>query len=118
MNLSAYDVIHPKIDKQKTWIDIRKHQLLSREINYRRYVTISKRYDKETKSYDYFIVLLDDYPQDRSYSRTKKDDYGRIKISLNSIWKESSLNYYDADTNISIELEEQADDGDIYRLSL
>ena len=88
MNLNAYDTIHPKVDKQKTWIDVRKHQLLSREIKYRNYVTISKRYDKENQTYDYFIILLDDYPQDRPYAKTKKDDYGRaLQISCDIMKK-------------------------------
>lgn len=118
MNLNAYDVINPKIDKKKTWVDVNKQQLLSREIKYRQYVTISKRYNKENNNYEYFIILLDDYPQDRTYNKTRKDDYGRIKINLKSIWKESSLSYYTSDSNVNIDLVDSADDGDIYKLDV
>lgn len=118
MNLNAYDTIHPKIDKQKTWIDVEKRQLLSRQINYRPYVTISKRYNKSDNTYTYYIIMLDDIPTDRNHNRPKKDNYGRIKISLKSIWNESSLQYYETDKNVDIEQIEQADDGDIYQLNI
>lgn len=118
MNLNAYDVINPKINKAKTWVDVNKHQLLSREFKYRQYVTISKRYNKENNNYEYFIILLDDYPQNRPFSKTKRDNYGRIKISLNSIWQESSLSYYNFDSNVNVDLVDSADDGDIYKLDI
>lgn len=118
MNLSAYDVISPKLNKTKTWINVEKYQLLSREISYRRYVTISKRFNKDCQDYEYFVILLDNSPIDRDYSKTKLDDYGRIKISLKSIWKETMLNYYKQDVNINLELIEHTDDGDIYKLDI
>ena len=116
MNLNAYDVITQKINKQQTWVDVKKQELLSREITYRKYVSISKRYDKENNVYDYFIILLDYYPQDRPFTKTRKDDYGRIKINLKSIWSESSLSVYDNDANVELEHIDSADDGDVYKL--
>lgn len=118
MNLNAYDDVTPIINKQTTWIDIKKYQLLSREIKYRKYVTISKRFNKEFCDYDYFIILLDDYPSDRSYAITKKDDYGRIKINLASIWNQCCLKNYTKNCNISIKHIEHTDDGDIYQLDV
>lgn len=118
MNLSAYDAISPKLNKQLTWIDVNKYQLLSREIKYRRYVTISKRYEKDKNDYDYFIILLDNTPDDRDYSKTNLDDYGRIKVNLKSIWKETSLHTFEYNVNISITHIEHTDDGDIYKLDL
>lgn len=118
MNLVAYDTIYPKINKRGTWVDIYKKLLLSREMKFRRYATISKRYNKETNTFDYFVILLDEQPQDRDYVKTNFDDYGRIKISLKSIWGESNLQYIEHNCNIEIEHVEQAEDGDIYLLSL
>ena len=118
MNLSAYDAIYPKVDKQKTWVDINRYQLLSREIKYRRYVTLCKRYNKEENDFEYFIVLLDDFPYDRDYTKVRLDDYGRIKVSLKSIWKETILNSFEHDCNITISHIEHTDDGDIYKLNL
>ena len=43
MNLITYYGINNKIDKSKSWIDIKKKQLLSREINKRKYSTLVKR---------------------------------------------------------------------------
>lgn len=118
MNLNAYDDVSPVINKKATWIDIKKYQLLSREIKYRKYVTISKRFNKETSEYEYFIILLDDCPVNRSYAHTKQDDYGRIKINIISIWNDSSLRYYKNNSNVSIEHIEHTDDGDIYKLDV
>lgn len=118
MNLSAYDEIHPKVDKKLTWINVDRYQLLSREITHRMFNTLCKRYNREENDYDYFIILLDDKPSDRNYAVTKFDDYGRIKISLKPIWKEAYLDKYKHDVNISITRVEHTDDGDIYKLNL
>ena len=56
MNLNAYDNVKLKINKQKTWIDIDKQQLLSREIKFRPYITLSKRFNVQNKSYEYFLL--------------------------------------------------------------
>lgn len=118
MNLNAYDTIIPKVDKQKTWIDANHYQLLSREINYRRYVTICKRYNKSENDFEYFVVLLDDIPPEREYSKTKFDEYGRIKINLKSIWTNTILHTFEHNCNITISHIEHTDDGDIYKLDL
>ena len=118
MNLNAYDAVAQKIDKSKTWIDVDKCQLLSREIKYRPFVTISKRFNKQTVDYDYFIITLDEPPFDRVYTRTRIDDYGRVKINLRLIWQNTSLNTLEQDTNISITNVEHTNDGDIYKLDI
>ena len=118
MNLNAYDNVIEKINKQKSWIDIKKKILLSREINVRNYVLLTKRYNKDTNTTDYFIVMLDNPPVNRTYKRAKVDDYGRFKISLASIWSETYLCYMNSDFNISISLEEHSTDGDIYKLDV
>lgn len=118
MNLNAYDDVSPVINKQATWIDINKTQLLSREIKYRKYVTISKRFNPETSEYEYYIILLDNLPANRSYTNTKKDDYGRIKINLLPIWNECSLCSYNKNINIELKHIEHSDDGDVYQLDV
>lgn len=118
MNLNAYDTITQKIDKTKTWINIENQQLFSREIPYRKYNTVSKRYNKEDNTYEYYIIMLDDYPLDRPYTKTKKDNYGRIKLYLRSIWNECFSPYFEKDTNIDITHIEHTDDGDIYKINI
>ena len=62
MNINAYDDIREKLDKTKTWVDIRKKQLFSREIKYRKYNCLLKRYDVKTNITNYYIYdLLEDY---------------------------------------------------------
>lgn len=118
MNLSAYDKVTETVDKQKTWIDTIRYQLISREIKYRPYFTILKRYDSNLKVNDYFVALLDNVIPDRICFKTKKDNYGRIKINLKSIWEESNLLYFKNESNISIEHVEEESDGDIYKLNI
>ena len=118
MNLNAYDNITEKIDKNKSWINIHKKQLFSREIKYRRFVCLLKRFNNKTNTNSYFIALLDNPPEDRNYKLTKKDDYGRIKISLASIWKETYLVHLDHDCNIICNLVESEEDGDIYSIDV
>lgn len=118
MNLNAYDNITNKINKQLTWIDVNRKELLSREIKFRPYVVLSKRYNPELKQYDYFIILLDDRPVDKTCTRTKYDNYGRIKIGLKTLWEETTLANYEKDENISLTLVDSADDGDVYKLDI
>lgn len=118
INLNAYDSITEKIDKTKTWIDINKHQLLSREIKFRKYYVLSKRFNPELDIYEYFIILLNEKPTDRISYQTKIDDYGRVKIRLYELYKESDLNYLTKDINININLIEHQDDGDVYQLDV
>lgn len=118
MNLSAYDNIKEKIDKNKTWINIKKKTLLSREIKYRPYYTLLKRYNPKSNTNSYFIALLDGIVFDKKCKHTNKDDYGRIKINLSEIWNESWLSQLESDCNIMIEVEQNENDGDVYLLDI
>ena len=118
MNLNAYDDITEKIDKTKTWIDINKHLLLSREIKFRKYYTLAKRYNPEQECYTYFIILLDNKPEHKQSYNTRIDDYGRVKIRLNDMYNECFFKYLEQDINISIKHIENEDDGDVYQLEI
>ena len=118
MNLNAYDNITETINKTKTWVDIRRKQLISREITYRPFTCILKRYNSTTNITSYFIALLDNPPKDRTYKRTILDDYGRIKINLSSIWKETYLNQLESNCNVICELIESDRDGNVYFLDV
>lgn len=116
MNLNVYDNVNEKLDKTKTWVDIKKKTLLSREIKYRKYLSILKRYDPDYKVNIYFLALLNDVPEHKNYTLTKLDSYGRVKIKLGQIWNETSLSQLDTDCNIVIKLVESDDTGEIYIL--
>lgn len=118
MNLNAYDNVIDQIDKTKSWIYIKKKQLISREIKYRRYNTILKRYNSKTKCYSYYIAMLDEPDITKVCSITKLDNYGRIKINIANIWNETSLRNIDKDCNIDVQLYESTDDGDVYILDI
>lgn len=114
MNLNAYDNITEKLDKTKTWVDIRKKNIISREIKYRPFTCILKRYNVKTNITSYFIAMLNNPPTDRKYKSTVCDDYGRVKINISSIWKETYLSRLNSNSNIDCELVESDEDGDIY----
>ena len=65
MNLNAYDSIIEKLDKNKTWIDIRRKTILSREMKYRKYTCILKRYNPETNMNVYINALHENHPANR-----------------------------------------------------
>lgn len=115
MNLSAYDTL-TKIDKRKTWLDVTKHQIISREIKYRNYYTIVKRYNSSATSYDYFIVLCNNKDEVNNFKIVKRDDFGRIKIKINTIWDNLNLSDITNDVNIKLNLVDEQEDGEIYEL--
>lgn len=118
INLNAYDSITNKIDKTKTWINVEKHLLISREIKFRKYYTLAKRFNPNTNNYEYFIILLDDKDNSRTYYNTKLDDYGRVKIRLNELYNNSDLKYLEQDCNINIKLIEHEVSANIYQLDI
>lgn len=118
MNLNAYDNITEKLDKNKTWIDIRKKTIYSREIKHRKYTCLLKRYDAKTNTHSYFIAMLNNPPIDRKYKITVCDDYGRVKINISSIWKESYLSRLVDNCNIVCNLVESDDDGEVYSIDV
>lgn len=118
MNLNAYDNITEKLDKNKTWIDINRKTILSREIKYRKYTCILKQYNVKTNINSYFIAMLDNPPENIKYKFTIQDDYGRIKINISSIWNETYLCNLESNCNIMCNLVESENDGDIYSIDV
>ena len=91
---------------------------MSREIAHRRYVCFGKRYNNREDENIFFIIILDDPPEDRTYARLIFDDYGRAKINIKSMWNECKFYLIKKSKNIKIEHVESTDDGDIYRIEL
>lgn len=118
MNLNAYDNITEKLDKTKTWVDIRKKNIISREIKYRPFICLLKRYIAKANVTLYFVAMLNHPPKDRKYKSTLCDDYGRVKINISSIWKESYLSRLGSNSNIECKLVESDEDGDIYSIDV
>lgn len=119
MNLNSYGDALTTIDRTKTWINLRYKVIFSREVKYRAYYNLSKRYNKTTNSNDYFLIVAD-YPiDDRKWVNKTIDDYGRFKIFVpDNIFKSTILSSFEKDTNINIEYKEGDDVCDVYYLDI
>lgn len=122
MNLNIYDEVEEKIDKTKTWINVNRKELLSREIVFKQYYLLAKQFSPKTKTYLWFLILVDDKPENeeiaKRFKRTHKDNFGRIKIKVANIWDKTSLTTLKQDANINIKIDEQDDIGEIYQLDV
>lgn len=116
MNISAFDDAVTKIDKSKTWISVKRKELISREIKARKYYNLASRYNSKDGDFSYYIIMLDEEIENRACYRTNIDDYGRVKIKLRPIWDKTSLKDITSDCNIIISHDENQSDGDIYSL--
>lgn len=116
MNLSAYDAVENDVFAD-TWINPTYKKLYSRKIEYHPYYAFLKKYNKNTKSNDYYIVMLNNtnsHVQCRSVVINNKV----IKLDLSPIWFTSSLCNLKQRTTISIEEVERNKDGVIYYLDV
>lgn len=114
MNLSAYDNVEENLNKRKTWVCPKRKILYSREIKFHKYYTLSKKFSTVTRNTDYYIIMLDKPDMFRKCYNTNIDDFGRIKLRINSIWESTSLRNIKEPININIEHIESDNDGDIY----
>lgn len=119
MNLNSYDDALKTVDKTKTWFNIKTRTIFSREIKYRSFITIGKRYNRVLDCNNYYLILLDHPPTDRKYYRPTRDNYGRIKIRINpDIIHSTILSDFKVDTNINIQRVEGDESYDIYYLDI
>ena len=114
MNLSAYDNVEEPLNKQKTWVCPKRKFLYSREIKYHKYYTFTKKYSTVTRTTDYYIVMLDTPANNRQCYNTILDDFGRVKLRIDTIWNTTSLRHIKEASNINIEHIDSDEDGDIY----
>ena len=119
MKLSSYGDALVTIDKTRSWINVRHRIIFSREIKYRPYFNLSKRYNSTSKEYDYYLIVADYPVDDRRWLNTVRDNYGRVKIRvIGAIWCETILSNYKKDTNINITRIDGDDICDIYYLDI
>ena len=117
MNLVAYDNVDSIVDKKRTWIDVHKKVLYSREFNCRKYNSFGKRFDTNECRSIFYVIMTDDEPIDRPSSRTILTNNGCIKIGLKAIWDEAGLSKATTKyLNVIVKRTEHTDDGDIYEL--
>lgn len=116
VNVIAYDVKR-KIDKTKTWITCNKPMIISRELPYYNYYSLSIKYNPDIEAYDHYILFFMDKPQHIVSHKTIKDDYGRIKIKLNGDFTKLLYIFVD-DTNIEVCCVEKYEDSAVYKLNI
>lgn len=118
VNFNVYDDANKKLDRSKTWVNIKYKQIISREIKFHKYTSLGIRYNPTIDVYNYFIIVSDEKPTNISSSRTFIDDYGRFKIKVDSIWNKTILKTFEKDTNINITHVDGDDTGDVYELDI
>lgn len=118
MNLNAYDNITEKIDKNRTWIDVKRKQLISRELSNKTYYSLLKRYNDKRNITSYFIAVFNTPTNNIQYKHIIRDNYGRIKINLSNIWRETCLSCLDSNCNIVLNLVESDEDGAVYYIDI
>lgn len=105
-----------KLDKNKSWVDVKNKVLISREIKIRQYYSICNTINSETGKREYLIATADIKPEDRDMNVLKKDNYNRVKISLFGIWDYTKLSELSINSNITLSHVEGDDTCDIYKL--
>lgn len=116
MNLNAYDAVEANI-YNNNWINPIYKKLYSRSIEYHPYYAFLKKYNKESKTNDYYIAMLDD-TNNHANCRSVVINNKLIKIDLSPIWTTSSLCKLKERTCINIEEVDRNKDGVIYYLDV
>ncbi len=118
MNIVAYDTIKRNINKDKTWISVKYKRILSKEIKYRKYYTLLKKYNLQTNREYFYLACSDNIFRDSKTECTNLDNFGRCRFNIGSIWRKSYLSDIENDMNIHIKLVNKQDDGEIYCLDI
>lgn len=119
VNLNIYDDAVDKLDRSKTWINVKYQEIFSREIKPRNYSMLTKQYDKRNVSNSYFVITLDNPPEDyRNYQKSRYDDWGRFKISIAGIWYNSIAHTLTKDTNVNLTHVYHDNDSDVYEIDI
>lgn len=117
MSLNEYDTVSTKIDRKKSWIDIKNKIIYSREIKTKRqYYNYLSKYDNvltgETK---YYLSLTDDVSNNKYYN-TVRDNYGRFKFKCNDVFEALGFTQTSSDRNITLRHYESGENYDIYEI--
>lgn len=113
INLFEYDVAKDQKDSNTVVIKNRK-SITSREITYRPYYILLKKFNPNTSTNQYFIAMLDEPDGIRKCSKTILDDYGRVRLYLNGQFNDIIHSSIIDDKYLKITKVESADNADIY----
>ena len=117
MNLFAYDNIKEN-KSSSTWIDLSRNVLISKDIKFKPYHVLLKKYNPEEGTTNYFIGMFNNPPEGSKYFKTIVDDYGRVKIYINTIIKDFGFSNDRKKIDVEIELIEDSEDESLYFISV
>jgi hypothetical protein len=88
-SLLEYDIVNKKIDKNKTWIDIKSKRIFTKEFirPFTSYI-IAKKFIPEENVTKYYIILGNNLLNSR---KCILDAYGRMKIRIGDIWNDLGI---------------------------
>lgn len=117
MNLAAYDKINNIIDKRRSWIDVFKRCIFTKETSCRNYVSFGKKYNPSERYTVYYVILSTAEPKDRPSAKCVLTTNGYIKISIKNIISELGLDGSESNyINIVLKPVKHEDDCDIYEI--
>lgn len=117
MYFNGYEILNVPIDKDKTWIDVKRHKILSREIHGKYYLFAKKFEISDCKDYFYLIVDGDSISNIPGIKSIYVDDFGRTSIVIpNYVWKELGFDKHNKDFQLLVTLVEDNNGVKTYRI--
>lgn len=117
INLNAYDSVEPNF-YNATWVNPYYKRLYSKEIEYKYYYSLFKRYNTNNRRYDYYLFMTNKHRTDIVLYSTMLSKDKTIKINLSPIWNDTNLNNIKQESRINFEKVEEDEDGCLYYLDI
>lgn len=115
MNLNAYDSMTPSFH---TWVTPDNKKLYSDIIPYYRFYTFLKRYNNSSKEYDYYIAFSNKEDATRRWYRVYLTKSKSIKLDMTPIWNQSIFRNVNVKQEISVNIDEEYEDGVVYHIDI
>lgn len=115
INLNEYDGVVIKVN---SWIDPQYKRLYSDSIKRKPYFTILKKYNPNTNTTDYYLVMLDKINNKFVCDETNVSNSGTVKVPLDKFWDSLPINKYIQRTDIYIEFIEEDEHTIVYYLDI
>lgn len=115
MNLNAYDSMTPSFH---TWVTPDNKKLYSDIIPYYRFYTFLKRYNNSNKEYDYYIAFSNKEDATRRWYRVYLTKSKSIKLDMTPIWNQSIFRNVNVKQEISVNIDEEYEDGVVYHIDI
>ena len=117
LNLNPYDKVENQFNN-KTWINPKYKKLYSKEIEFKPYYSFLQRYNKNSNTYDYYVIFSNVQYDDINWHSTTTNKNKAITINLSSIWNKSTLNRIKTPESISLIKKEEDKDSVIYYIDV